>query len=195
MDKLIVNYEALASHSLYYFVNALDNICRFQGRTTFFYSVLHHSYYVSLVAQENNFDKTVQFVCLFHDFPEVIIGDWHRVVKKHVSKFYNVKLLEDEILDFFLKKFTPEEVYEDYLKRKEEVDYRVNLCDKFFIAKEVKKFDLDDFIYRDKQEKDTFLKRYENALKTNIVIKPEKNIKERFMKRYAELVATSESLV
>jgi 5'-deoxynucleotidase YfbR-like HD superfamily hydrolase len=67
--------------------HSLDNICRFTGHTTKFYSVLEHSLLVYLIASN---DKTA----LLHDASEAYVGDVSSPLKKLLPEY---KKIEDNV--------------------------------------------------------------------------------------------------
>jgi len=180
-----LNFAALRSVSLDYVCSALNRLCRFQGRTPFFYSVLQHSYYVSIVAEENGFDTIVQLAALFHDFSEVVIGDWHGGVKKQLNSVFNISAVEQRIVEEFLKTFCGSKFFKEYSKRKAEILESIEICDKFLVAKELETFNLVEFFAK----KSDPYRKYRNALQTSITVKREKSVKKMFLRRYKKLLA------
>lgn len=65
--------------------HSLSNICRFNGHTSYFYSVAHHSTLVSMIAEsEHGLDAAR--AGLFHDAHEAYCGDIVRPMKESLKR-------------------------------------------------------------------------------------------------------------
>ncbi len=65
--------------------------CRFNGQTTFFYSVAQHSFMGSQLASKYSLDKTLAKRFLLHDATEAYVGDLIRPVKRALPEFKTIE--------------------------------------------------------------------------------------------------------
>jgi hypothetical protein len=79
-------------------VQALSNICRFNGHIPSFYSVAEHSVRAANFALEENLGKEIALTMLLHDAAEAYVGDMVRPLKRHPDYGTAHRQLEDKIL-------------------------------------------------------------------------------------------------
>jgi hypothetical protein len=85
-------------------VQALSNICRFNGHIPSFYSVAEHSVRAANFALEENLGQEIALTLLLHDAAEAYVGDMVRPLKHHPDYGTAHRQLEDQILSTICQK-------------------------------------------------------------------------------------------
>mgnify|MGYP001559297552 CR=1 FL=1 len=83
--------------------HALSNICRFNGHSSYFYSVAQHSVLVSLIAEKDNYSREIQLQCLLHDAAECYFADISSPVKKSIKN--KIHPIETKLESIIAKKY------------------------------------------------------------------------------------------
>lgn len=83
-------------------VHSLSKVCRSNGHSHYFYSVLQHLINCSKMAKHFGYDEYVQFEALMHDADEYLLHDLHPVLKKLLPEY---KKLEAIMKAAIYKKF------------------------------------------------------------------------------------------
>ncbi len=116
--------------------HALSLTCRGGGHVSYFFSVAQHSINCMREARARGWSERLQLVCLLHDASEAYISDIIRPVKVHLSNYLEIessimnvilerfglsdlsveenvmwKQIDDEMMNFELKKFMKGEEY------------------------------------------------------------------------------------
>jgi hypothetical protein len=79
-------------------VHALSNICRYNGHSIQFYSVLHHSILVHDYLKERGHSGKLLLVALLHDAAEAYTGDCTRPLK-YSEEMYQYRVAYDRVED------------------------------------------------------------------------------------------------
>lgn len=70
---------------------ALSQICRFGGASTFHYSVAQHSILMADKMYEIHKSSALALDCLFHDAAEAYVGDMKKPIKVQIPKFGEIE--------------------------------------------------------------------------------------------------------
>lgn len=150
--------------------HALSLLCRFNGHSSFFYSVAQHSLNVEDVLRRMGFGGKVRLMGLFHDASEVYVSDLPSPIKPFLEGYRdNEREIQDRVWDFLGLEVSKEELEQ------------VIRVDKLVFLREAEVFSMDISIGDDV---DILDKR-----DLEVVVKEEdwRVVKNNFLERYKEL--------